>query len=153
MLSALDISGLYQLLQDLVSSLLLMLPGISGELDWWIGLSDTGHEGHWLWVGESVFCYVLHVFCVCVSDMWLYLCMYFCLRQDSYIDEWKWSAEGEQGSTHVLKWLHLVVSLCLYCCFGGQPLRTRCTRRSLLKNNSGRLLWTPRKGTTLTVHF
>ena len=32
-----------------------MLPGISGELDWWIGLSDTGHEGHWLWVSESVF--------------------------------------------------------------------------------------------------
>ena len=61
MLSATDISGLYKLLQDLVSSLLLMLPGISGELDWWIGLSDTGHEGHWLWVGESVFCYVLHI--------------------------------------------------------------------------------------------
>ena len=71
MLSAIDISGLCQLLQDLVSSLLLMLPGISGELDWWIGLSDTGHEGHWLWVGESVFCYVLHVFlCVCFC-LWL----------------------------------------------------------------------------------
>ena len=55
MLSAIDISGLCQLLQDLVSSLLLMLPGISGGLDWWIGLSDTGHEGHWLWVSESVF--------------------------------------------------------------------------------------------------
>ena len=38
-----------------------MLPGISGDMDWWIGLSDTGHEGHWLWVGESVFCFVLHI--------------------------------------------------------------------------------------------
>jgi len=42
-------------IQNLVSSLLLMLPGISGELDWWIGLSDTGHEGHWLWVHEAEF--------------------------------------------------------------------------------------------------
>merc|ERR1712156_138618 len=42
-------------IQNLVSSLLLMLPGISGEFDWWIGLSDTGHEGNWLWVHEAEF--------------------------------------------------------------------------------------------------
>merc|ERR1712223_1732457 len=42
--------------QSLVSSLLIMLTGeLSRELDWWIGLTDTGHEGAWVWVHEAEF--------------------------------------------------------------------------------------------------
>jgi len=32
-----------------LSTMLVMLPEVAGDLDWWIGLTDTGHEGTWAW--------------------------------------------------------------------------------------------------------
>merc|ERR1712080_226640 len=43
-------------MQQLISTLLTMLPEVSGSLDsWWIGLSDLGHEGSWLWLHQAEF--------------------------------------------------------------------------------------------------
>merc|ERR1712055_984471 len=35
-------------IQAFLSTMLVMLPEVAGDLDWWIGLTDTGHEGTWV---------------------------------------------------------------------------------------------------------
>ena len=39
-------------IQLFLSTMLVMLPEVAGDLDWWIGLTDTGHEGTWAWAHQ-----------------------------------------------------------------------------------------------------
>ena len=42
-------------IQLFLPSLLTMVPEVAGLKDWWVGLTDTGHYGSWLWVHEAEF--------------------------------------------------------------------------------------------------
>ena len=85
--------------QELVASLLAMLPEVAGERDWWIGLTDTGHEGSWVWV---------HDFALATEQFWASApdsgpgndadCALMS-REDGYL--WRdvecWGGEGQRG--------------------------------------------------------
>lgn len=85
--------------QELIASLLAMLPEVAGGIDWWIGLTDTGHEGSWVWV---------HDFALATDQFWASApdsslgndadCALMS-RKDGYLwrDAECWEGEGQSG--------------------------------------------------------